>query len=84
MMLYLWQVSSGNIAAPGLSIFLSAGACLCRKAKFNKNLHLALWLLKLQWETQGRYLFFKACSLLRWASVVQSQTVFTQSGLSTG
>lgn len=63
MMLYLWQLSSGNIAAPGLSIFLSAGACLCRKAKFNKNLHLALWLLKLQWETQGKYLFFKACSL---------------------
>lgn len=54
MMLYLWQMSFGNIAAPSLSVFLSAGACLCGKAKFNKNLHLVLWLSKLQWETWGK------------------------------
>ena len=35
--LYLWHVSFGNITAPSLSIFLSAGAHLCRKAKFNKK-----------------------------------------------
>lgn len=35
--LYLWHVSFGNITAPSLSIFLSTGAHLCRKAKFNKK-----------------------------------------------
>lgn len=55
MILYLQHVSFGNITAPSLSIFLSTGARLCRKAKLNKNLHLAL---KLQWERWGEKVYF--------------------------
>lgn len=65
MILYLWQMSFGNTAAPSLSVFLSAGACLCGKAKLNRNLHLALWLSKLQGETWGKWLFFRVCSIFR-------------------
>lgn len=35
MILYLQHVSFGNITAPGLSIFLSSGACLGWKDNFN-------------------------------------------------
>jgi len=48
VILYLLHVSSGNITAPSLSTFLSTEARSYRKAKFNENLHIVLWPLKLQ------------------------------------
>lgn len=64
-------------------ISLSTGAHLCRKAKFNKNLHLTLHLLKLEWEAWGKKSAFQGLFRIQ-MGLCCPKPVFIQSGLSVG